>query len=307
MKKHLIIFCLILFSSCASVKIYTEEDKFTKENEVGLKFYQPKPFLLVEHNPAKDVNIKTSIIYLPDLSSPRYVKVKNGWGSANATVGFANGVMNSYGAISDSKGPETITGLASAVTSFGGAALSLAQVDEIGENIKAGITGNEGEQSGGDEATIKLWEIQAEKLDLVIGEKISSGSNQRSELGLSKLRGHNEADEKERIQIIKELKELLSLISVPTLAKTTEIVTNLTKNAKRVKVLDLIDTPPRVGEIKTTMTISRQLEEIAKALNKKEAKVLKYWELFEIIHENDTYSFKKISLPGKQQVEEDKK
>ncbi len=296
MKQLIIISSIILLTSCSSVKIYTNEKDFSKENEVGLKFYQPKPFLLIEYNPAKDVNIKTSIVYFPDLSSPRYIKVRSGWGSANATVGFANGVMNSYGAISDSKGPETITGLASAVTSLGGAALSLAQVDEIQEKIKLGLIDEGGEQAGGGQETIELWKKLAQKLDGIIGAKIPTGPNQRQETGLSKLSGQNPNDEKERTDIIDELEEQLKLMLIPTLAKVVEIVESLRSNAQKLKKLNLIETPERPGEARTKDRLAEQLEEIVTDLTKESKTVVKHWELFEITFEKGKYNFNKNSF-----------
>lgn len=106
--KNLLPLCalaLLLFAGCANVKVYSDEN-LTKET--GVPMYVTKPYLLVEYNGAKDVALKTSIIYLPDLAKPRYVKFKPGLGSAKLSMGFSNSVLSSYGMESDSKIPELI-------------------------------------------------------------------------------------------------------------------------------------------------------------------------------------------------------
>lgn len=153
MKTVTLMLCIIFLSSCAGVKIYNDEN-CSKENEVGLKFYQPKPFLLVEHHPAKDVKIKTSIVYLPDLANERFVKVKNGWGSVEANIAFENGVLKSFGSISDSKGPETVTGLAGAVTALAGLSLPTEEIEEAMQDAMAMVSISEN-----DDQKWELYEI----------------------------------------------------------------------------------------------------------------------------------------------------
>lgn len=106
-----------LFSACAGVKLYKEEN-FT--NRTGLKFYYPKPYLLVERNGAKDVPLKTTIIYLPDLANPVYAKVMNGFGANEFSLALANGALSSYGVKTDSKIPETIAAAGGVLTGVGG-------------------------------------------------------------------------------------------------------------------------------------------------------------------------------------------
>ncbi|WP_114748926.1 hypothetical protein [Pleomorphovibrio marinus] len=110
MKNLTIILATVLLSNaigCAKIKIINDEG-----TEKGLKFYYPKPYLLVEYNPAKDVAVKTSIIYLPDRNDYYYAKSRSGLGKAELKVDFQNGYMTSFGNTSDSKVSETIKSVA---------------------------------------------------------------------------------------------------------------------------------------------------------------------------------------------------
>ena len=115
MKKIIYLALIGLFSSCAGVKFV---DHKGNESE-GIKFYNSEPYLLVEYNVSKDLAIKTSIIYLPDLVNPNYMKVKNGLGSSAATLGLTNGMISSFGLTTDSKIPETITAISGLIPAVG--------------------------------------------------------------------------------------------------------------------------------------------------------------------------------------------
>jgi hypothetical protein len=107
----------ILLSGCAGVKLYKEE---TFKNQTGLKFYYPKPYLLVERNGAKDVPLKTTLLFLPDLTNPVYVKIIRGMGSNAFSLALANGALSTYGLTTDSKVPETIAAAGGLLTGAGG-------------------------------------------------------------------------------------------------------------------------------------------------------------------------------------------
>ena len=104
-----ILVAVILYSGCATVKIYSDAG-LTKET--GLRFYTLKPYLLVEYLAAKDNTLKTSVIYLPDLSSPQFMKLKPGIGSSELKMTFANSALESYGVITDSQLPESMAAFA---------------------------------------------------------------------------------------------------------------------------------------------------------------------------------------------------
>ena len=96
---------LVLMSSCATVKFYSDP---ALTRETGIRVYPPKPYLLVEYLSTKSVNIKTSIVYLPDLTDPQFIRVRPGLGSSNLKISLENGVLTSYGLITDTKVPETL-------------------------------------------------------------------------------------------------------------------------------------------------------------------------------------------------------
>ncbi len=62
-----IVLTVVLVAGCATVKVYSDAGL---RNETGLRFYTLKPYLLVEYMAEKDNTIKTTVVYLPDLSDP---------------------------------------------------------------------------------------------------------------------------------------------------------------------------------------------------------------------------------------------
>ncbi|MFN8286593.1 MAG: hypothetical protein U0V74_07570, partial [Chitinophagales bacterium] len=104
----IIVICCLLLTSCATVKVYKDSEL---KVETGVPMYITKPYLLIEYNGAKDVALKTTILYLPDMADPRYIKYKPGLGSAKLSMAFSNSVLTSYGMESDSKVPELISAI----------------------------------------------------------------------------------------------------------------------------------------------------------------------------------------------------
>ncbi len=95
----------ILLTSCATVKFYSDE---SLKNETGLRVYSPKPFLLVEYRHTKTESVRTTIVYLPDLNKPQYIKPRPGIGSNALKLDISNGFLTSYGLTTDTKMPETL-------------------------------------------------------------------------------------------------------------------------------------------------------------------------------------------------------
>ena len=104
-----IILAIVLVSGCATVKVYSDAGL---NNETGLRYYTLKPYLLVEYLANKDNTVKTSVVYLPDLSSPQYMKISSGLGSSELKMSFANSSLESYGVATDSKLPESMEAFA---------------------------------------------------------------------------------------------------------------------------------------------------------------------------------------------------
>jgi hypothetical protein len=110
LKTLFVIFAVLFATSCASVKFYTDE---SLKKETGLCVYPPKPYLLVEHGTSKTVNLKATIVYLPDLTEPRFLRFRPGIGSSSVKVELEDGMLKSYGLTTDTKVPETIDKLSS--------------------------------------------------------------------------------------------------------------------------------------------------------------------------------------------------
>ena len=99
----------VLFAGCATVKVYSDAEL---TNETGLRFYTLKPYLLVEYAADKDNKVKTSVVYLPDISAPQYIKLKGGIGASELKMTFGNSALESYGVVTDSQIPESMAAFA---------------------------------------------------------------------------------------------------------------------------------------------------------------------------------------------------
>jgi hypothetical protein len=123
----------IFVSSCATVKIYNDE---SLKNETGLRVYTPKPFLLVEYRHTQTESVRTTIVYLPDLTKPQYIRQRPGIGSNSLKLDISNGFLTSYGLTTDTKMPETLGKITDLLTR------SAASINDISRNK----TGNESDQ-----------------------------------------------------------------------------------------------------------------------------------------------------------------
>ena len=99
----------ILLTGCATVKVYSDAGL---KNETGLRFYTLKSYLLVEYLAEKDKTIKTSVVYLPDLSDPQFMVLKPGIGSSELKMAFKNSALESYGVATDSQLSESMEAFA---------------------------------------------------------------------------------------------------------------------------------------------------------------------------------------------------
>jgi hypothetical protein len=109
----LLLFALTVLYSCSSVQIYSDGEL---KNKTGLKYYPVKPYLLVELKSEKDNTIKTTIVYLPDMANPQFLRITPGIGSNELKMTFTNGSLASYGLASESHIPETINSMASLIS-----------------------------------------------------------------------------------------------------------------------------------------------------------------------------------------------
>ena len=108
-----ILVAFIAFSGCATVKVYSDAGL---KNETGLRFYTLKPYLLVEFRAEKDNTVKTTIIFLPDVSSPQFMFLKPGIGSSELKMSFKNSALESYGVVTDSQLPESMEAFAAVLS-----------------------------------------------------------------------------------------------------------------------------------------------------------------------------------------------
>ena len=115
----------ILYTGCATVKVYSDAGLTT---ETGLRYYTLKPYLLVEFMANKDNTVKTSVVFLPDLSSPQYIKVKPGIGSSELKMTFSNSTLESYGVATDSQLPESMAAFADILSKSAYAAQTMSSV-----------------------------------------------------------------------------------------------------------------------------------------------------------------------------------
>lgn len=99
--------------NCASVRNY--DDRGTR---VGFRHYAPKFYLLIE--PSKERAKTMRVVTLPDLSAPQFVKHKAGWGKVDFNFKLVNGVLTEFGQKVDSTGPETLAGIGTLGTAYGG-------------------------------------------------------------------------------------------------------------------------------------------------------------------------------------------
>lgn len=100
---------LLALSGCATVKFYSDPDL---KKETGLRYYTLRPYLLVEYKAEKDNTVKTTVVYLPDLSDPQFLKARTGIGKNDIKMTFANSALTSYGAVSQSQVPELMEAFA---------------------------------------------------------------------------------------------------------------------------------------------------------------------------------------------------
>ncbi len=157
----------ILLTGCATVKIYSDADL---KNETGLRFYTLKPYLLVEYLAEKDKTIKTSVIYLPDLSDPQFMVLKPGVGSSELKMAFKNSALESYGVATDSQLPESMEAFAAMLSKSAYAAQAF-------EGAPPHTTRVEGESLPDPGTSFRLFEIITGPSGSTLREVILAGAN----------------------------------------------------------------------------------------------------------------------------------
>lgn len=158
----------ILLTGCATVKIYSDAGL---KNETGLRFYTLKPYLLVEYLAEKDKTVKTSVIYLPDLSDPQFMVLKPGVGSSELKMAFKNSALESYGVATDSQLPESMEAFAAMLSKSAYAAQAF-------EGAPPYTPPAEGESLPDPGASFRLFEIITGPSGSALREVILTGEKQ---------------------------------------------------------------------------------------------------------------------------------
>lgn len=157
----------ILLTGCATVKIYSDAGL---KNETGLRFYTLKPYLLVEYLAEKDKTVKTSVIYLPDLSDPQFMVLKPGVGSSELKMAFKNSALESYGVAVDSQLPESMEAFAAMLSKSAYAAQAF-------EGAPPYASSEEGELPTDPGSSFRLFEIITEPSGSTLKEVVIAGNN----------------------------------------------------------------------------------------------------------------------------------
>jgi len=101
------------FTGCAPVQFYSNESLTEK---TGLKYYTTKPFLHVERDPQTKQVVKSTIIYMPDLSNPQYMVMHDGLNSRKINLKFKDGYITDFGYSSTGKVGESVEALANMIS-----------------------------------------------------------------------------------------------------------------------------------------------------------------------------------------------
>ena len=157
----------ILLTGCATVKIYSDAGL---KNETGLRFYTLKPYLLVEYLAEKDKTVKTSVIYLPDLSDPQSMVLKPGVGSSELKMAFKNSALESYGVAVDSQLPESMEAFAAMLSKSAYAAQAF-------EGAPPYASSEEGELPTDPGSSFRLFEIITGPSGSTLKEVVIAGNN----------------------------------------------------------------------------------------------------------------------------------
>ena len=157
----------IILNGCATVKIYSDAGL---KNETGLRFYTLKPYLLVEYLAEKDKTVKTSVIYLPDLSDPQFMVLKPGVGSSELKMAFKNSALESYGVAVDSQLPESMEAFAAMLSKSAYAAQAF-------EGAPPYASSEEGELPTDPGSSFRLFEIITGPSGSTLKEVVIAGNN----------------------------------------------------------------------------------------------------------------------------------
>ena len=103
-------------SGCSGLEVYSTAD--LKGEPTGIKFYTPKPYLVVGRTPG-DKTVEVKVVHLPDLEHPLYARLRSGMGFSKYTFTVnESGTLQTVNQEVDMKLPETLSNLATLVKAF---------------------------------------------------------------------------------------------------------------------------------------------------------------------------------------------
>ena len=109
------VIAVVLLTGCARLEFSTVPTRDVKGKEVGLLYYEPKPYLFV----TTTGDCTTTAVVLSIPGAKKEVHFHSGFGSAELHVDLSNGIITSVGQKTDSKIPETLGSLATLSTALG--------------------------------------------------------------------------------------------------------------------------------------------------------------------------------------------
>jgi hypothetical protein len=134
---------LLVSTGCASVQFYSNKALTEK---TGLKYYTVKPYLHVERDSETNRIVKATVIYLPDLANPQYMRIRDGVNSKKVNLKFSNGSIDTFGYSSTGKVGESVDALAAMITKGTDALTELNTLKSL-QSVKASSS------------TVELYEI----------------------------------------------------------------------------------------------------------------------------------------------------
>lgn len=109
---YLLAIVIFLMAGCARVAIVKINPK--NENEEGLRFYRPHPYLWVTKD--DEGVLQSTIIWLPNMKEEYAIKVKGSIGTVDLKCTLENGWnLTEFGETLDSKTPEMIDALTGSI------------------------------------------------------------------------------------------------------------------------------------------------------------------------------------------------
>lgn len=120
MRPSLLLTLWLLFaSSCARITFH-DAAKGPSSQNVGVEYYNSKPYLLVTQSAEKGYT--ASLITIPDVAHPRRAFLHPGYGTSNLSIQLSNGMLTNVGQQSDTQIPQTITALGGLISPLSGVA-----------------------------------------------------------------------------------------------------------------------------------------------------------------------------------------